>query len=115
MFVPVMEINHIQGTVDKSVNISDRISGTYHGLPPAPGSTRMGLLAHIFRVGRALLAALNLPADAARELDRRTGLWRQSERKLIDRQANLAEHPLQSGRFCEIHMTITGMRQTSGT
>jgi hypothetical protein len=105
-----MEINDIQGTVNKSVNISDRNSKTYFGYALSPGGTNVGRFAHIFSTRRAGLTSLIWPARAAHELDPRTGLWRQSGRKLIDRHAILAEHPLQSGGLCEIHMTITGMR-----
>jgi hypothetical protein len=53
-----MEINDIQGTVNKSVNISDRNSTAYPRFPLSRGWTNMGVIAHIFSVGPARLAAL---------------------------------------------------------
>jgi hypothetical protein len=110
-----MEINDIQGTVNKSVNISDRNSRAYPGFAFAPGGTKMGRFAHIFSAHRADLTSLIWLARAALEHDPHTGLWRQFSRKLIDRHAIVAEHPLQSGRLCKIHKTITGMRYAAGT
>jgi hypothetical protein len=105
-----MEINDIQGTARNSVNISDKNSKAYPEFAPAPGPKNMGLFPHIFLADRARLPRATAAAAGAGRRHRRAGLWRQTERKLIDRHAILAEHPLQSCRHCEIHMTITGMR-----
>jgi hypothetical protein len=74
----------------------------------------MGARAHIIsgHIGFEMTAASRTVASAGP--GRRTGLWRQFERELIDRRAILAEHPLQSRAFQGFHMTITGMRYNAG-
>ncbi len=95
--VPVREINHIQSTTHNSVKISDRFSRTYKRFSTAQISTKVGFWTHIHAGHRSPFGDPCPAASLPGELARRVGLWRQSERELIDSRAILAEHPLQSG------------------